>query len=143
MGISPWAYGAFLLGSSALRNAERRSLPVSRGGEPMLERAEWRVLLQQVNDAITEKARRRAPSRRWLFCCECGRAECVERVALDVAEYESLRDRGSYILASGHYVSRAEHARRVARKLRADAEALLAQARHQQQRLLRLRRPPS
>jgi hypothetical protein len=70
--------------------------------DPLVEAAEWRRTLQLVNDSISVKAKRRAPSVRWHFWCECGRDDCCERVELDLPQYEALRAQGAFVLSSGH-----------------------------------------
>jgi len=94
--------------------------------------------LRSLNDSLRDNAALRERVRPSMFVCECGNPECYEPVLLDLNEYEVLRARGDYILAPGHDVSHAEHVRRVARKLREDAQALVAQAEYQQRRLRRL-----
>jgi len=106
--------------------------------ESRKERAEWRRQLQGFNAAVHGDAVSRGRIRASVFTCECGNPDCVEGVLLDPDEYEALRARGDYILAAGHHVSRAEDARRVARRLVDDTQALRAQAEHQQRRLRRL-----
>lgn len=64
------------------------------------------------------------------FFCECGRADCRERVSLTMVAYSALRDghRNAAVLASGHDLSRAEQARRNAQFLHDVAAALRARA---------------
>ena len=100
--------------------------------------AEWRRQLQGFNAAVHDDAVSRGRIRASVFTCECGKPDCLEGVLLDPDEYEALRAGGGCILAAGHHVSRAEDARRVARRLVEDAHALRAQAEHQQRRLRRL-----
>lgn len=66
----------------------------------------------------------------WEFFCECGDASCQEHVFLTLDSYVELHDAGRAVLAEGHHLSQVERARR----LRADAEALRAQAAFQASR---------
>ena len=66
----------------------------------------------------------------WEFMCECGDEDCHESVFLTVAAFVALRDAGEAVVADGHHVSPAAHARRV----RNATQALRAQAEHQVQR---------
>jgi hypothetical protein len=70
----------------------------------------------------------------WDFLCECGLDDCTEWVALTLTEYEALLQAEKPILAPGHEVTRAEWARRKARRLADDAQALRAQSDVQQKR---------
>lgn len=70
----------------------------------------------------------------WDFLCECDAAGCQQWVKLTLAEYEALLRGEEPILASGHRLSRAERARRKARRLVDDAQALQAQADVQRKR---------
>ena len=106
--------------------------------ESRIDRAGLRSERRDVNDSLRDDAALRGRIRPSMFVCECGMPGCYEPVLLDQDEYEALRASGDYILAPGHHVSHAEHVRRVARKLREDAQALVAQAEHQQRRLRRL-----
>src|SRR5439155_21655956 len=67
----------------------------------------------------------------WEFLCECGDADCTELVTLSLYEFESRKRWGEAVLAPGHRQARARAARRRASELRADAQALRGQARHQ------------
>lgn len=64
------------------------------------------------------------------FYCECGRRTCTEQVPLTHAQYLAIRERGAAVLAMGH---RTNHSSR-ARELRREAQALVAQAKHQRRR---------
>jgi hypothetical protein len=91
--------------------------------------------LAEVNEHILSAARDSiSQEQTWDFFCECGREGCAELVQLTTGVYVSLRDRGDAVLAPGHRLSRAERARRQARELREDSEALRAQAEHQVRR---------
>jgi hypothetical protein len=75
----------------------------------------------------------------WEFFCECGCYGCDKRVKLTVAAYRVIHDGGGAVLAPGHQRSEPERSRR----LRAEAEALRAQAELQVQRARKnLRSPP-
>ena len=73
----------------------------------------------------------------WAFLCECGAEDCTEWVTLPLAEYESLRQADSPILASGHTVDQVRASRRKSRRLVDDAKALRAQAEVQLKRAMR------
>jgi hypothetical protein len=81
-----------------------------------------------VNAEIRAVAARSAESTlQWEFLCECGRPDCSGRVLLTLAEYEAIRDGGAGVLAAGHRRSQTARAKR----LRGEASALKAQAKHQ------------
>jgi hypothetical protein len=60
--------------------------------------------------------------------CECERPDCKERVILSFAEYKGARQRRDLVLAPGHEASRTARARRIARALVSDSQALHAEA---------------
>jgi hypothetical protein len=62
----------------------------------------------------------------WEFFCECG--TCQERVALLPVEFDRRIASDEFILVPGHLFDVASKARRVARILRSESEALIAQA---------------
>ena len=62
----------------------------------------------------------------WEFFCECG--TCRDRVALVPAEFDRRVASDEFILVPGHLFDVACEARRVARILRRESEALIAQA---------------
>jgi hypothetical protein len=64
----------------------------------------------------------------WAFLCECGAAGCQEWVTMPVGGYEALHRADEPILAPGHAAGRGEKARREARRLADDSQALHAQA---------------
>ena len=105
--------------------------------EARVDRAGWQAQLRGFNASVYDDAVSRGRVRASVFTCECGKPDCIEGVLLEPDEYEALRDRGGYILAAGHHVSRFEDTRRLARRLSADARALRAQAAQQQRRLRR------
>ena len=70
----------------------------------------------------------------WAFLCECGADGCQEWVTMPVVSYEALLRSDEPILAPGHTVSRGEKARRRAKRLADDAQALQAQAKQQVKR---------
>jgi hypothetical protein len=84
--------------------------------------------LTEVNRNVFDFARR-SPSGQseWDFFCECGQEDCHEYVFMTLDAYVSLHDGGEPVLADGHHLSQVERARR----LRADADALQRQAKHQ------------
>jgi len=63
-------------------------------------------LLSEVNAHVHEAARRfegvEPGPDRWEFRCECGAADCLEKVSLTLAEYEAQRAVGQPVLAPGH-----------------------------------------
>jgi hypothetical protein len=70
----------------------------------------------------------------WAFLCECGAEDCQEWVTMPLTGYEALQRSDEPILAPGHTVSRGEQARRKAKRLADDAQALQAQAEQQVKR---------
>lgn len=98
-------------------------------------------LMRSMNDAIALLADS-APDggERWSFGCECGAADCVEWVDLELAEYLALRaDADRQVLAAWHLAaSPSQRARRKAEQAIESAVALRAQARLQQKRAQRL-----
>ena len=110
----------------------------------MDERGLKTVALTDVNGQILEVADESvAHGEEWEFFCECGRPDCHEHVTLGVAAFSALRDGAGAVLAPGHRLSRAEQARRRARRLREDSQALRGQAQHQVRRARRQNDPPS
>jgi hypothetical protein len=72
----------------------------------------------------------------WDFLCECGDEDCGQWVTLTLKGYEALLRADEPVLAPGHALSRNQRARRKARKLVDDAQALRAQAEVQHKRAL-------
>jgi hypothetical protein len=70
----------------------------------------------------------------WDFLCECGADECGQWVTLTLKRYEALLRAEEPVLAPGHELTRSQRARRKARRLVEDSEALRAQAQVQQKR---------
>ena len=71
------------------------------------------TLMRSVNEGIAFFASDLEPSDpgvpdRWLFVCECGGAECVEWVELELATYAAIRGREAVVVAGGHDNVRAE-----------------------------------
>lgn len=63
------------------------------------------LLFRRVNERIEELAQRTFDSggdepQAWDFVCECHRAECDERLALTIAEYEAVRAQGRRFLVA-------------------------------------------
>jgi hypothetical protein len=58
----------------------------------------------EVNRSIRDLAAKVDPrdSSSWEFVCECGEEGCTERVNLDLARYDDLRDADVALLAPGH-----------------------------------------
>jgi hypothetical protein len=104
------------------------------------QRAKQDVLLE-LNARVHDAARRfegSEPGRDlWDFTCECGAPDCRAPVSLTLARYEALRLGEQPLLADGHGAQRPAKAREHAEELRADSEALKAQAELQQKRARR------
>ncbi len=84
--------------------------------------------LSEVNPNILGAARELSSEElKWEFFCECGRADCRERVILSLDAYVGLHAAGRAVLSPGHQLSQVGRARRLVE----DAEALRGQARHQ------------
>jgi hypothetical protein len=62
----------------------------------------------------------------WEFLCECG--TCQDRIALLPVDFDRRIAADEFILVPGHLFDVASEARRVARRLREESEALIAQA---------------
>jgi hypothetical protein len=60
-----------------------------------------RTLAREVNKQI-ERVALRFESRDGDFLCECGRAECSERLRLGIAEYDAIRAAGRFVATPGH-----------------------------------------
>jgi len=108
--------------------------------QPQLAKHE---VLFELNSRVHDAAKRFESSDSqknvWDFTCECGAPECRAPVTLTLAEYEALRTAGDPILADRHEPQRPAKARQHSESLRADSEALTAQARLQQERARRNR----
>jgi hypothetical protein len=78
----------------------------------------------------------------WAFLCECGDDDCLEWVTLPVERYETLQRAEQPILAPGHTLSEPRKARRQARRLVDDANALDMQAHLQVKRAKRNSKQP-
>jgi hypothetical protein len=86
----------------------------------MGERRNTMATLAEVNAHIRDFAdESRADEVEWEFFCECGRAECRERITLTLHAFVGLHEGGRAVLAPGHRPESGERARR----LQADAEA--------------------
>jgi hypothetical protein len=61
-------------------------------------------LLGEVNQKIRDLAANVDPKddSSWEFVCECGEAECTERVGLPLARYDELKLADDALLAPGH-----------------------------------------
>ena len=71
------------------------------------------TLMRSVNEGIALFATDLEPSDpgapdRWLFVCECGGAQCVEWVELELATYAAIRSREDDVVADSHAVPHAE-----------------------------------
>ncbi len=96
----------------------------------------------EVNAEIRALATRLDPwgEHEWEFCCECGDENCSETVGTSLVEFDEGREAARPLLASGHFVSRAQTARAQSEALCDSAAALKAQARQQFDRARRLER---
>jgi hypothetical protein len=107
------------------------------------QRAKQDVLLE-LNARVHDAARRFEGAEPeldlWDFTCECGAPDCRAPVSLTLAQYEALRAAEQPLLADGHDARRPAKAREHSEELRADSEALKAEALLQQQRARRNRR---
>jgi hypothetical protein len=102
-----------------------------RGKQPSPERAE---VNKQVRMAVKRFDLTGVEDETWDFLCECGADQCKEWVTLTLIEYEAMLQAEEPILAPGHALTRAQRARRQARKLADDAKALRAQSEFQRKR---------
>ena len=60
-----------------------------------------RTLAREVNKQI-ERVALRFESHNGDFLCECGRADCSERLRLDISEYDAVRGAGRFVAIPGH-----------------------------------------
>lgn len=60
-----------------------------------------RALAREVNRQI-ERVALRFESREGDFLCECGRADCSERLRLEISEYDAIRTAGRFVAVPGH-----------------------------------------
>lgn len=60
-----------------------------------------RTLAREVNRQI-ERVAQRFESRDGDFLCECGRAECAQRVRLRLEQYDAIRAAGCFVAIPGH-----------------------------------------
>jgi hypothetical protein len=108
------------------------------------QRAKQDVLLE-LNARVHDAARRFEGEEPgldlWDFTCECGASDCRARVSLTLAQYEAVREAEQPLLADGHEAHRPAKAREHSEELRADSEALKAEAQLQRQRAGRNMRP--
>jgi len=107
------------------------------------QRAKQDVLLDlngRVHDAARQFEGAEPGLDLWDFTCECGAPDCRAPVSLTLAQYEALRGAEQPLLADGHDARRPAKAREHSAELRADSEALKAQAHAQQERTRRNRR---
>ncbi len=68
------------------------------------------TLFREVNERVRELEEGfGTPSGPLYFVCECGDAECTERIALTKQEYEDVRARGNHFaLVPGHQIPQVE-----------------------------------
>ena len=70
------------------------------------------ALFRDVNERVKRiDSEQSAPAdERWDFLCECGDAQCIERVSLTVEEYERVRSNPvHFFVVPGHEESEVEH----------------------------------
>lgn len=63
------------------------------------------ALFRDVNERVKEidRSHNIPTAERWDFLCECGRAECMERISLTVDDYERVRaDPTQFAVVPGH-----------------------------------------
>jgi hypothetical protein len=64
------------------------------------------VLFREVNERIEETQRGQGVGGYFDFLCECGDKNCIEQVALRLAEYEDIRSEPTqFVVRPGHEVS--------------------------------------
>jgi hypothetical protein len=90
--------------------------------------------LAEVNRGIRQWALEDSTDEDWEFFCECGEADCVERVALTLEAYDLLQGQRSAVLARAH------HQIERAIRLGDEAQALVNQAQQQVKRAARNQR---
>ena len=75
------------------------------GGSPIAVEVKRRVLLREVNSRIREVSDRfGTPEGFYRLMCECGRADCGERLEVPVADYEELRLEKEFFVCGTHPV---------------------------------------
>jgi hypothetical protein len=76
--------------------------------EPEVRNARTEALFRSVNERIAESAQR-TDDVETAFVCECGDADCTERVEAPMGVYEDVRSDGTqFLLAPGHEDERIE-----------------------------------
>ena len=71
--------------------------------------AENESVFRQVNERIEEAHERLGVQGRTEFVCECGHAECAERIFLTLEEYEAVRSNPRHFaIVPGHDIPGAE-----------------------------------
>jgi hypothetical protein len=76
--------------------------------EPEVRNARTESLFRNVNERIAESAQR-TEGAATAFVCECGDADCTERVEAPIDVYEEVRSDGTqFLLAPGHEDERIE-----------------------------------
>jgi len=105
---------------------------------------EFRSAPVEENERIRDRARTAAQDDRSEcdFLCECGQPGCVEHVTMPLALYDQALHERHPVVARGHLRARALAARLWSAEVRAEAQALRNQARHQVRRRSRLDRSP-
>src|SRR5207237_4521720 len=91
MGVSTAALGVL---SEIARSAEVRTMAANRKRQ---------LLLRDVNARIREISDRFGTvDETYRLICECGRADCEERVDVPVAAYDDLRRKDVFLVAPAH-----------------------------------------
>ena len=72
--------------------------------------ADNEALFREVNERVQEQADAHGnDSHIYAYFCECSRPDCIERVHLTRAEYETVREHGArFILVPGHEIDEFE-----------------------------------
>jgi hypothetical protein len=83
-------------------------------GSPNARNAHTQNAFRDVNEAITEIGGGFGLGERggepMEVMCECGRAECVERIEVSREEYERIRSNSvRFVLVAGHEIDAVEH----------------------------------
>lgn len=79
------------------------------------DRAVKAAALTEVNRAMRRLALEDLPDEAWAFFCECGEAQCRERVSLTIDAYDHLQQRREAVVAPAHpQIERAAENRRPA-----------------------------
>jgi len=86
------------------------------------DRAVKAAALTEVNRAMRQLALEDSPAEAWEFFCECGEADCEERVSLTIDAYDHLQEQHKAVVAHAHH--QIERASRLGEEERALATRL-------------------